>query len=56
MEEDIHEKMKAIMYHLTRNAAQLNYKDFLEDIGISGEDYKKIKIIWKEKLNIEPYV
>lgn len=56
MEDNIQQKMQAIMYHLTKNAARISYKGFLRDINISEEDYEKIKTIWKEKLNIKPYV
>jgi hypothetical protein len=56
MSEDEQKKMQTIMYALTKNAARDSYKDFCEDWGISDDDYRRIKEIWKEKLGIEPYV
>jgi len=56
MNDDIQTKLQTLMYFLTKNAARNSYREFLEDLGISEEDYKEIKAIWKDKLNIEPYV
>lgn len=55
-EPTIEEKMQTIMYALTKNAARVSYMDFLENCGISDDDYEKITQIWKEKLGITPYV
>ena len=54
--QEIQEKMQTLMYMLTRNTARSSYREFLEDLNISEDDYEKIKHIWKEKLNIKPYV
>ena len=56
MKEDLQEKMQRLMYALIKNAARYSYKEFLEELEISEDDYKEIKKIWAEKLNIEPYI
>ena len=56
MSEEIQKKMKSIMYALTKNAAQYSYREFLENLGITEEDYKEIKKEWADKLGATPYV
>lgn len=56
MDEDLQKKMQKIMYALTKNAARNSYAEFLEDWGISDDDYEEIKKVWEEKLGIKPYV
>ena len=47
--------MQPLMYYLTKSAARDSYKDFLDSLGISDEDYVKIKQVWKDGLGITPY-
>jgi len=56
MGEEIQKKMQTIMYALTKNAARSSYVEFLEDWGITEDDYEQIKAIWAEKLGVKPYV
>jgi hypothetical protein len=54
--KNIQKKMQTLMYQLTKNAARYSYKDFLEHCSISDEEYEEIKKLWKDKLNVKPYV
>lgn len=56
MSEHLQKKMQTLIYALTKHAARNSYSDFLEDWGISEEDYAEIKKIWEEKLGVKPYV
>ena len=56
MNEDIQKKMQTLIYALTKNAARFSYLEFLEDYGITMEDYAEIKKVWEEKLGVKPYV
>lgn len=56
MNEDLQKKMQTIMYALTKNAARNSYLEFLDDWGISEEDYDEITKVWEEKLGVKPYV
>lgn len=56
MNEDLQKKMQTIMYALTKNAAETSYSEFLEEWGVSDEDYNEIKKVWAEKLGVKPYV
>lgn len=49
-------KMQKLMYALTKTAAQRDYSDYLKNLEITENDYDEIKRIWKERLNITPYV
>ena len=55
MDKELQKKMQDLMYRLTKDAARTSYREFLENCGISEEDYEKIKDIWGEKLGIVPY-
>lgn len=48
--------MQKLMYALTKEAARSSYQDFLDNLGITDEDYERIKAEWKEKLGITPYI
>jgi len=48
--------MQSLMYSLTKNAARHSYREFLEGLDISDEEYEQIKQIWAEKLGVKPYV
>jgi hypothetical protein len=54
-DKELQKKMQDLMYRLTKEAARTNYHEFLENCGISEEDYEKIKDIWGKKLGIVPY-
>ena len=56
MDEELQKKMQTLMYYLTKEAARMSYREFLEFCDISDEDYAKIKEVWKERLGIKPYV
>lgn len=56
MNEDLQKKMQTLMYALTKEAARSSYVEFLEDRGISEDDYEEIKKVWEEKLGVKPYV
>jgi len=56
MDKKLHAKMQLLMYFLTKSAARDSYREFLENLEISDEDYELIKKEWKEKLGITPYV
>jgi hypothetical protein len=56
MKEELQVKMQKLMYALTKNAARWSYAEFLEDLGISDEDYAAIKSEWLEKIGVKPYV
>lgn len=49
-------KMQVLMYALTKHAARNSYMDFLNDLGISEDEYDAIKEIWADKLGVVPYV
>ena len=55
MDEALQKKMQSLMYYLTKNAARYSYREFLEGLEISEEEYSQIKAIWKERLGITPY-
>ena len=40
------EKMNSLMYFLVKGAARYSFTEFLEELGISDEDYKAIKEEW----------
>jgi orotate phosphoribosyltransferase-like protein len=48
MNDELKEKMNTLMYFLTKEAARSSFVEFIEDIGISDEDYKDIKAEWKK--------
>jgi len=43
MEDKLKEKMNTLMYFLTKNAARVCFDEFLEEIGISEDEYEDIK-------------
>ena len=55
MNSDIRKKMQRFIYALTKNAARESYADFLDELGITPEDYEKIKQELYEKLDVKPY-
>jgi len=56
MPEELQKKMQSLMYSLTKNAARDSYREFLEYLEISDEEYDQIKEIWKDLLGVTPYV
>lgn len=56
MDAELQAKMQSLMYALTKNAARSSYRDFLEYLEISDDEYERIKSVWKDKLGVEPYV
>lgn len=49
------QQMQTIMYALTKLAAEKGFAKFLADCGLSENDYRRIKVEWREKLGVEPY-
>lgn len=45
------EKMNSLMYFMTKEVARSSFKEFLEDLGISDDEYDLIKKEW-EKIGI----
>jgi len=56
MNTEIQIKMQRLMYQLTKHAARDSYAEFLECLEISDDEYTEIKAIWKERLDVEPYI
>ncbi len=56
LEATDHANMEHLMRRLTKEAARFSYTEILADLGISDEEYDRIKAIWKERLGITPYV
>ena len=40
------EKMNTLMYSLIKDAARYSFQEYLDDHGISEEDYQEIKKEW----------
>ena len=55
-ELDITKKMQKLLYRLTKDAAKSSFSEYLEYLDISWDEYKTIKNILKEKLNVDLYV
>lgn len=55
-ELDITKKMQKLLYRLTKDAAKSSFSEYLEYLDISWDEYKIIKKILKEKLNVDLYV
>lgn len=55
-ELDINKKMQKLLYRLTKDAAKSSFSEYLEYLDISWDEYKTIKNILKEKLNVDLYV
>lgn len=53
-ELDINKKMQKLL--LTKDAAKSSFSEYLEYLDISWDEYKTIKNILKEKLNVDLYV
>ena len=51
MNDDLKEKMNTLMYFLTKEAARSSFMEFIEEIGISEDEYEEIKTEW-EKIGI----
>ena len=52
----IETKMNRLVYSLTKDAARDSFKEYLEGLDITNEEYKKIKEEW-EKIGItETYI
>ena len=43
MSDELKEKMNTFMYFLTKEAAREDFAEFLEEIGITEDDYDQIK-------------
>ena len=57
MTEDMQKKMETLMYGLTKEAARSGFIDWLEEWGLTDNDYEELKQVWKDKLGIKkPYV
>ncbi|MEY0039244.1 hypothetical protein AB7W68_18350 [Providencia rettgeri] len=48
-------KLQNFIYYLTKDAARNSFNDWLEDAGISYEEYGEIKE-WFKQFDIKPYV
>ena len=55
-ELDINKKMQKLLYRLTKDAAKSSFIEYLVYLDISWDEYKTIKSIQKEKLNVDLYV
>ena len=51
MNDELKVKMNSLMYFLVRGAARYSFSEFLEEVGISDDEYKEIKKEW-EKIGI----
>lgn len=50
------EKFSLLMYALTKHAARDGFIDFIEEWGLTWEDYKEIRDYLKEAYGVETYV
>lgn len=55
-QETIKDKMQTLIYHLTKQAASHSFISFLKEIDITEEEYRQIKILWKQEFGVVPYV
>lgn len=51
MSEELKDKMNTLMYFLIKEAARSSFAEFIEELGISDDDYEAIKREW-EKIGI----
>ena len=54
--ETLQKKLQSLTYYLTKEAARTSYREFLEFLDINESEYEEIKKIWKDRLNVKPYV
>ncbi len=47
MNEELQKKMNTLMYALTKEAARSSFVEWLEEWGITEEEYEQIKAHWK---------
>jgi hypothetical protein len=50
------EAFSTLMYALTKNAARVSFVEFLENWGISEEEYDSIRDYLKETYGVRTYV
>ena len=56
MSEELIEKMNTLMYFLVKGAARDSFVDFLDEMGISMEEYDEIKKEWGKIGIKKPYI
>lgn len=52
----INKKLQRLLYCLTKDAARNSFREYLEYLDITQDEYEQIKNILKEKLNVDLYV
>ena len=52
----INKKLQRLLYCLTKDAARNSFREYLECLDITQDEYEQIKNILKEKLNVDLYV
>lgn len=50
------EKFSTLMYFLTKQAAKYDFTDFLQEIGITMEEYHSIRDHLKETYGVKTYL
>jgi 5-bromo-4-chloroindolyl phosphate hydrolysis protein len=50
------EKFNTLMYWLIKTVAKYDFSEFLEEIGLTLEEYTEIRDYLKETYEIKPYV
>ena len=50
------EKFSTLMYWLTKGAAKYDFSEFLEEIGLTFDDYHEIRDYLKEKYKVKTYL
>jgi len=53
MNQDQKNMFTALMYGLLKNAARSSFVDFLEDLNITSEEYKELKKVIGEQLEVD---
>ena len=48
MNDELKAKMNTLMYSLTKEAARSSFVQFIEELGISDDDYEEIKAEWSK--------
>lgn len=54
--EQLNKKIETWLYFLVKSAARYSYREFLEDCGISEEEYEEIKEKVQSTLSVKLYV
>lgn len=50
------EQFSTLMYWLTKEAARVDFTEFIEEIGLTMEEYHKIRDYLKENYSVKTYV